>query len=77
MVNYAYGHESHGFTHMGPEGSGPIIGQRYCPGSLTQMWYHDHNEDGKVDGCTLVIFAHETIHVQPVGMTNGTCECPQ
>lgn len=74
MFGIANGHEGHGFKHK----EGPIkniVGARGCQG--TQVWYHDHDQDGKVDACTEIIFTHGKIHVRPIPMTNGTCECPK
>ena len=74
MVNHAYGHEGHGFTHMkGP--SGPLIGMRQCPGSMTQLWFHDDNGDGVVDRCSQVFFNHEKIHIKPSTLRDGKCLC--
>jgi hypothetical protein len=72
----ANAHEGHGFTHM-DGGSGPIIGSRYCPGTLTQLWSIDLDGDGATDKCTLIFFNHEKIHVKDLQKNEeGRCACP-
>jgi len=74
LVNYSDGHEGHGFTHMnGPSGS--LVGMRQCPGSMTQLWFHDDNGDGVVDRCSQVFFNHEKIHIKPSTLRDGKCLC--
>jgi hypothetical protein len=71
----ANAHEGHGFTHM-DGGSGPIIGSRYCPGTLTQLWTIDLDGDGAGDKCTLIFFNHEKIHVRDIPRSEDGCVCP-
>jgi hypothetical protein len=75
MEIMANAHEGHGFKHMSG-GSGPIISSRYCPGSMTQMWYIDKDHDGKVDECKIIFFNHEKIHVKEVPVVKDGCVCP-
>jgi len=70
----AKGHEGHGFTHM-VGSSGPLIGMRQCPGSMTQLWFHDDNGDGVVDRCSQIFFNHEKIHIKPSTLRDGKCLC--
>ena len=76
FTQFADAHEGHGFTHM--EGaSGPILGSRYCPGTLTQLWSIDMDGDGATDKCTLIFFNHEKIHVRDLPKNEeGRCACP-
>lgn len=78
----ANSHEGNGFKHLTGR-SGPIVEQRRCPGSIT-MWGIDNNEDGIIDVCKAMIFAHDMFHVKeftPVegknsyGETVITCDC--
>jgi hypothetical protein len=77
-------HEDHGFKHM-VGGSGPIIMQDTCPTGIT-LWGIDIDSDGLIDKCTLVIFAHDVVHVSPAkivlkehytGQLRPTCKCEQ
>ena len=74
MINLAYGHEGYGFTHLNGN-SGPLIGQRSCPGSMTYLWFHDDNNDGKVDRCSQIFIDHGQIHVKPATLRDGKCLC--
>ena len=72
----SFGHEGHGFKHMGPEGSGPIIGQSFCDVGV-QIWWVDYDGDRKIDVCKHVLFMHDIIHVKEVAPINGKCECSE
>ena len=73
----AVAHETHGWKHA-TETIGPAISGRYCPGLGTvQIWGLDENDDGELDGCVLIIYIHEKIHIRPVILKDGTCECPR
>ncbi|MHA2039023.1 MAG: hypothetical protein ACXACU_15860 [Candidatus Hodarchaeales archaeon] len=66
LASFANAHETNQFTHM-TDRSGPIVGQQICSTGIT-VWMQDTDNDGTVDKCTGVIFAHDQIHIAPFRM---------
>jgi hypothetical protein len=74
-VGVAVAHETHGWKHA-TEKTGPAIGGRYCP-DLTQIWTLDKDGNGEADGCVLLLFIHEKVHIKWVQLKDSKCECPR
>ena len=73
VVSTAIAHESNGFKHDSQ--IGPAIGISRC-GLGVQLWWIDKDNDGEIDGCSLVIFNHGKFHQKEIPITNGECVCP-
>lgn len=62
MVKGAMGHEWNNTPHLENGKSGLIISQQTITGSVV-AWYHDFNENGKIDMIRIVGFFEDHIHV--------------
>jgi hypothetical protein len=77
LVNHTYGHETHGFTHL-LENTGSMVGSTYCREDYIHINWMDPDEDGTIDGCSVMIVSHDRFHIRHLPVYDSKtkpCKC--